>query len=759
MLVMIGLVATESIVAINVIPLPNSYQLKEGEFRFDADTKWIIENEAQARLLDTFTELFRISANYHYNPQIGGKARRNYLLFKTDATLDKEAYELSVTKKSIVIEASGDKGFYYALQTLKQLLPVELMGEHFAEGVSWSVPAVIISDSPQFHYRGFMLDVSRYFMPKEDLLRLIDNLAFHKINYLHLHLVDDNGWRLEIKKYPALTDIGAWRVERNSFFSMRTNPQHNEATPVGGYYTQEDIKEIVAYAQERFVEIIPEIEMPAHTNSSLAAYPELACPVVEKPIHVLPGIGGKNSSIIYCAGNDQVFHFLEDVIDEVVELFPGQYIHVGGDEANKEYWSKCPRCQQRIQEEGLESEEALQGYFIERMSQYIKSKGKKVMGWDELTNSKVPAGTTVMGWRGMGHAALKAADQGNPIIMTPARALYFIRYQGPQWFEPYTYFGNNTLQDVYAYNPFEAMTEQQAKHLQGIQGCLWTEFVTSPEDAEYLIFPRLAALAENAWTQKEGRSWEGFVKRVDKLFNIYEANGLHYATSLNNLFHQVKPVNQALNVAFSCIRPDVEIRYTTDGSEPLANSDLYSQAFNEEPSTVVRAAAFKNGVRMGQVLTLNSLKHKAAGEVVVSKEANAWLLTNGLLGSEKNTDGEYVDLYNKDGEFTIDLNRSTAFETIELSLLNNNGGGVHLPSKLVVSASIDGEHYETIGEINVEEQIRFQSGIYKTSLKLEKLGAQARYIHLQLTKPGNCPVGHVREGQPARIAIDELLIY
>ena len=270
-----------------------------------------------------------------------------------------------------------------------------------------------------------------------------------------MHLVDDNGWRLEIKKYPRLTQVGAWRVKRDEPFPNRRNQEEGEPVSVGGYYTQNDMREIIRFAALRQIEIIPEIEMPAHTNSSLAAYPELACPVVDRFIGVLPGIGGKNSEIVYCAGNDSVFSFLKDVIDEVSELFPSKYIHLGGDEASKVNWAKCPKCRARMEAEHIEHTEELQSYFMTRMSNYVRSKGKEVMGWDELTNSTLPEGAIIYGWQGFGKAALKAAAQGHWFIMTPARILYFIRYQGPQWFEPLTYFGNNTLKDVYTYEPVQ----------------------------------------------------------------------------------------------------------------------------------------------------------------------------------------------------------------------------------------------------------------------------------------------------------------
>lgn len=504
--VVVGCSNTNLTYDIPLVPRPAQMVPGSGNYLFSGKTVFAVENEEQAEVARGFIALFTRAAGF--TPKLTvGDAEKGNVRFQTDATLKSEAYTLQVSPKEIIIEASDAKGFFYALQTIRQLLPASIEKKKVSDKkVKWTIPAVNIQDEPRFGYRALLLDASRFFIPKENVLRIIDCMAMLKINTLHFHLTDDNGWRVEIKKYPRLTEVGAWRVDRTDLpFPARRNPEPGELTPVGGFYTQEEIKEMVAYAAERQIEVVPEIDMPAHSNSALAAYPHLACPVVKGYIGVLPGLGGRNSEIIYCAGNDSVYTFLQDVMDEILELFPSRYIHIGGDEARKTYWEKCPLCQARMKKEKLANEEDLQGYFMNRMSEYVRSKGREVIGWDELTNSSfLPDDAIILGWQGYGQAALKAAEKGHRFIMTPARIMYLIRYQGPQWFEPLTYFGNNTLEDVYDYEPVQKdWKPEYADLLMGVQACMWTEFCNKPEDVDYLVFPRLAALAEVAWTQPE----------------------------------------------------------------------------------------------------------------------------------------------------------------------------------------------------------------------------------------------------------------
>lgn len=645
---------------IPLVPRPAQMVPGSGNYLFSGKTVFAVENEEQAEVARGFIALFTRAAGFTPKLTVGDDAEKGNVRFQTDATLKSEAYTLEVSPKEIIIEASDAKGFFYALQTIRQLLPAAIEKEEVADKkVKWSIPAVNIQDEPRFGYRALLLDAARYFIPKENVLRIIDCMAMLKINTLHFHLTDDNGWRVEIKKYPRLTEVGAWRVDRTGLpFPARRNPEPGEPTPVGGFYTQEDIKEMVAYAAERQIEVVPEIDVPAHSNSALAAYPHFACPVVKEYIGVLPGLGGRNSEIIYCAGNDSVYTFLQDVMDEIMALFPSRYIHIGGDEARKTYWEKCPLCQARMKKEKLANEEDLQGYFMKRMSEYVRGKGREVIGWDELTNSSfLPEDVIVLGWQGYGQAALKAAEQGHRFIMTPARIMYLIRYQGPQWFEPLTYFGNNTLKDVYDYEPVQKdWKPEYADLLMGVQACMWTEFCNKPEDVDYLVFPRLAALAEVAWTQPEKKDWASFLKGMDSFNEHLAAKGIAYARSMYNIQHTVKPEDGALNVTLECIRPDVEIRYTVDGSKPTAASPLYEQPLVVKDARTINAATFAGGEQMGKILTLPVHWNKATAKPLLGNKANEAVLSNGIRGSLKQTDFEWCCWTRNDRfSFTVDL--------------------------------------------------------------------------------------------------------
>ncbi len=750
----------EHLLAEAVVPCPMKMQKKNGSFVFDAKTTVSVENKDQISIVNQLINRFSCAAGF--NLVCEANDRNADVVFVIDSLLEKEAYSLDITPQKVIVKGGGNEGIFYALQTIRQLLPSAIESKEVVEGYEWSIPAMKIEDSPRFEYRGLLLDAARYFIPIETVLKIIDCAAMLKINKLHFHLTDDNGWRLEIKKYPKLTEIGAWRVERNVPFSARRNPERGEPTPVGGFYTQEDIRQIVKYAADRQIEVIPEIEMPAHTNSSLAAYPRLACPIVDKFIGVLPGLGGANSEIVYCAGNDSVFTFLQDVIDEVLTLFPSRYIHLGGDEASKKNWEKCPKCQARMKQEHITEIEELQGYFMKRMCDYVRSKDREAIGWDELTNSTLPDSVIILGWQGLGTAALKAARQGHRFIMTPARILYLIRYQGPQWFEPLTYFGNNTLKDVYDYEPVQEDWEPEiVPLLMGVQASLWTEFCNKPEDTEYLIFPRLAALAELAWSPQGTKDWSGFLKRLDTVSEHWDMMGLNYAHSMFNLDHCVIPDrNGNLKVAVSCIRPDVEIHYTLDGTDPTSSSMVYRDTLFIDDARTVKAATFMEGKQKGKTLELKLNRNKATGREVSGNDSGAriYVLTNGVRGSEKHSDFEWAGWYAQDASFVVDLGKEQIISRITLGCITNYGMAVHIPATIKVFISDDNLRFTKVAEKYHPSDEIFKEGTYITDEIFDHLSVKGRYIKMDMKNPGTCPKDHIRPGQNIWMYFDELII-
>ena len=446
-------------------------------------------------------------------------------------SLPKEGYTLAVTPQQISIKAADYNGALYALQTLRQLLPNEVESSELVKR-DWLVPAVTITDAPQYQWRGLMLDVSRHFFPKEYILKTLDRMAMLKLNTFHFHLVDNEGWRIEIKKYPKLTEVGAWRVDQeDKLWDERIpNPANAFANPAtapkkyGGFYTQEDIKEIVAYATARGITVIPEIEMPAHAMSAIAAYPELSCH--KRPIGVPSGAVWPITDI-YCAGQEETFDFIEEVLTEVLALFPSQYIHVGGDEATHTEWERCPKCQLRMKEHQLKNVHQLQSYFIRRIDDFLTSKGRTLVGWDEIMDGGLAENAVVMNWRGI-EVGKKALAQGNPIVLTSD--CYIDNYQGLPDYEPQANGGYLPLKKLYNYDlEKEALADasvEKSKVL-GTQANLWAEHVGSTEHSEYMLFPRLLALAEISWTNDKLKDWDSFMRRTQHFMQRMDVIGLY----------------------------------------------------------------------------------------------------------------------------------------------------------------------------------------------------------------------------------------
>ncbi|NQV30906.1 MAG: beta-N-acetylhexosaminidase [Candidatus Marinimicrobia bacterium] len=505
----------------NIIPKPQSIVTLKGGFEFGKSTTlFITSSESNSAFLSEYLRSFIPGL---ISGKQGDADIELELLGESD--IQKEGYRLAVTRKGIHISASDEPGLFYGVQSLRQLLAPE--SEQDSESLEhYRIQAAVIEDFPRFGWRGMHLDVSRHFFPVEFIKRYIDMLALHKMNIFHWHLTDDNGWRLEIKQYPLLTEVSAWRVDREHEDWRKWSPiEEGEASSYGGFYTQDEVREIVAYAAQRQISVIPEIEMPGHSSEIFAAYPDLSCAGELLPVR--PGSYWPNEDI-FCAGNDSVFSFLENVIDEVVELFPARYIHIGGDEAKKTHWKTCPKCQNRIKVEGLADEDELQSWFIQKMEKYILAKGKNLIGWDEILEGGLAPEATVMSWRGEA-GGITAAKAGHDVIMTPYSHVYFDYYQGDPETEPQAIGGHTTLEMVYDYEPIPSeLNEQDQKFVLGAQANLWTEFIKTPEHAEYMVLPRMTALSEVLWSAKDQRNWADFNKRLRILLVRFDVLGWNY---------------------------------------------------------------------------------------------------------------------------------------------------------------------------------------------------------------------------------------
>ena len=515
---------------ISIVPRPAQVVPGEGNFTFSSQTLFSVENHEQAVIVRNFINLLKRSSGITSQLAIGG-SEKSHVCFTIDSSLKSEAYQLAVTPEQIQVKASDIKGFFYALQTIRLLLPSAVEGNQQAKNIRWSIPAVTIQDEPRFGYRALMLDAARFFIPKANVLRIIDCMGMLKINTLHFHLTGDNGWRLEIKKYPRLTEVGAWRVNRMDVpFYFRRNAEPGEPTPIGGFYTQEDIKEVVAYAKKRFVEIIPEIEMPGHSVAALTAYPEYSC--TGGPFEVEGRWGVFND--IYCT-KESTFTFMQDILDEVVELFPSSYIHLGGDEAPRIRWKNCVHCQERMKQEHLTKEAELQTYFINRIENYLNTKGKKIIGWDEILEGGILQRATVMSWRGE-KGGIHAAKAGYDVIMSPNIYMYFNCLQSKVNEKK---IGNPnrviTLEKVYNYYPVpEVLSADEAKHIKGVQANLWTEYMSALDEMEYMLYPRVAALSEVAWSKKENKDYGRFCTRLESIRRHYDVLGVNYCKKISN---------------------------------------------------------------------------------------------------------------------------------------------------------------------------------------------------------------------------------
>jgi hexosaminidase len=587
-----------------LIPFPRHLEPRAGWFVLNAESRIEVEGAAPElrAVAERWAEPVRRAAGLPL-PVTGaaGAAPANAIRLRIDpqASDNPEGYRLSVTTTAVTLSAPELAGIFYGLQTLRQLLPVEVerarIGQTVAAraangGPRWAIPAVEIEDAPRFKYRGLHLDVGRHFFPVEFVKKYIDLMALYKFNVFHWHLTEDQGWRLEIKKYPKLTEVGSCRKE--TMVAKNFNPYVGDGKPYCGYYTQEEAREIVEYARERFVTVIPEIEMPGHSLAALASYPELAC--TPGPFEVQTRWGVFED--IYCP-KEETFAFLQDVLTEVMEIFPSRYIHIGGDEAPKKRWKESPIAQEVIRREGLRDENELQSYFIRRIERFLNSRGRAIIGWDEILEGGLAPNATVMSWRGMA-GGIEAAKQRHDVIMVPTSPLYLDYYQGDPRQEPLSIGGYNPIERVYAFEPIPVeLTPEEAKHVIGAQGNVWTEYIKTPEHVEYMAYPRALALSEVVWSPKEVRDWADFLERLPAQLSRLGALEVNYRIpEVRGLEKDQLTLEDHVTIELGSLVPGSEIRYTLDGTDPTRTSTLYTGPFRlpvTEEGVVVSARVYR----------------------------------------------------------------------------------------------------------------------------------------------------------------------
>ena len=718
---------------VQLIPKPQELRILDGNFFFT--DKVIIKSSGVSDnfvsyLKDSFNELFDIKFvenDPKETPSLTLEIDKNLLNSKPDA------YSLKINPDKIVIMASKEAGLFYGIQSLFQLL-----SKNISTGEKTKVQSCEITDYPRFSWRGLNLDCCRHFMTKDFIKRYIDILAYYKFNVLHLHLTEDQGWRIEIKKYPELTKVGAWRKEA-------------DGSIYGGYYTQGDIREIVAYAQSRFITIVPEIEMPGHCIASLASYPENSC--TGGPFEVA-NIWGVMKDV-YCAGRDSTFYFLQDILDEVIELFPGKYIHIGGDEVPKDRWKECPRCKARIKAEGLKDEHELQSYFIRRISDYLKSKGKTVIGWDEILEGGLAPGVVVQSWRSF-QGAVEAAKLDHYVICSPASYTYL--NSDPD---------NLDLQNAYSFDPIpEGLSDGEKKYILGGEANLWTERAPQ-ETVDSKLFPRILALAEVFWIEPRNKNYDEFYSRVQSAYIDLTALGIQYGRESKVIIPTTTydDTKKEFSVSIEQGQKDVEIRYTTDGSEPDTNSSLYSQPIVIDNTTTMKIAAFKNEQFIGKQLTLSFSFHKALNSKLIltnlySERYRAGgenALIDGIRGTNNFRDGLWQGYEGVDFEGVIDLGEEKVISKVVPRFLLDSNSWIFMPIKVKISISNDNINYSD-EKIILNDVPKKNSDIVLKDFPAYFGNQKARYIKVKAKSIKKCPEWHPGAGGKAWLFIDEIVI-
>ncbi len=667
-----------------------------------------------------------------------------------------EGYRLNIDEVSITIEAHSPAGAFYGIQSLLQLFPADAFSSKKApKSVNWSLPCMEIIDAPRFPYRGMHLDVSRHFFPVSFIKKYIDLLATHKLNRFHWHLTDDQGWRIEIEKYPKLNEISSYRKE-TLIGHYSDQPHQFDGQRYGGFYTKEEIKEVIQYARERFITIIPEIEMPGHSVAVLAAYPELAC--TDGPFETATKWGIFED--VYCP-KEETFEFLENVLKEVMELFPSPYIHIGGDECPKSRWKNSAYCQKLIKEKNLKDEHELQNYFIQRISDFLNKNGRQIIGWDEILEGGLAKEATVMSWRGK-EGAIKAAKSGHPAIMTPTSHCYFDYYQSDHPDEPLAIGGYLPLDKVYSFDPVPAeLSPEEAEFILGAQGNVWTEYLKTPANVEYNALPRMCALAEVVWSEPENKNYQDFIQRLEKHYLRLEKLNVNAAVHIYDLQASIQPQNGKIEVSLSAPASQAPIYYTLDGTSPSPGKLLYQKPILLEKSTELKAKVIQ-GNKQGRLFEKNIQWHLATGKSIELSpmphekysSGGKGALINGVLGSnERYGDAEWLGFWGDDVQIDIDLGASQKLQKAIFRFFNGEGQWIYLPKSISISGSQDGQQFERLSQ---SDSINSTEKIAELSLPLNDISV--RYLKIEVQNFGIIPEGKQGADNDAWLFIDEIVI-
>lgn len=745
----------------NIIPRPQQMNVSnDAPFTLNAKTVISLGTNSQDMKRNANMLASYIEQATGIRPAIGKSKNGTAIVLTIDKTIaNAEGYKLDADAKQIRIAGASAAGVFYGIQTLRKSLPLVN-----GKASKVSIPAVHIADAPRFAYRGTHLDVSRHFVTADSVRQFIDMLALHNINRFHWHLTDDQGWRIEIKKYPLLTQIGSKRAQT----VIGHNSGKYDGKPYSGFYTQKQIRDIVKYAADRYITIVPEIDLPGHMQAALAAYPDMGC--TGGPYEVWQKWGVSDN--VLCAGNDKTLTFIDNVLKEITKLFPSKYIHVGGDECPKTQWQKCPKCQARIKalnleaKDGHSAEERLQSYIITHASNYLKSLGRNTIGWDEILEGGLAEGATVMSWRGES-GGIAAAKQHHDVVMTPNSYLYFDYYQSlDKANEPLAIGGYLPLETVYSYEPMpKELTADEARHIIGVQANIWTEYMPTFKQMQYMALPRLAALSEVQWSQLALKDYTSFTNRLTEFTHLYDRLGYNYAKHLYNVAIHVDSDNKWREILIHMTTAGkAEIRYTLDGTEPTVNSTLYTGAIVLQKSAKIRAAAFRDGKRSSVTSQDISFNKATACPVELLQPTHknytykgGATLTDGLLGDKGFGTGRWLGFSGNDLEAVIDLKQNTDVSSVSLNTCVDKGSWIFDARNIEVSVSADGKSFTKVASKSLpalEEQT--PDNIYTYELTFPQ--TTTRYVKVTATSEHNIPEWHGGKGKPAFLFVDEISV-